>query len=160
LSDPAKRRRYDALGSNWKNGQDFTPPPGAAGGPRPGGTREWETIGDLGDFSDFFASIFGERSPAGTPRGGGGRPGRLSFPGNDIEAELPVSVVEAIRGARRRITIPGGRTLDVDIPAGSRDATVLRLAGQGEPGTNGGPAGDVYLHLRVEAHAPFRMVDD
>jgi len=164
LSDPEKRKRYDALGSNWKNGQDFTPPPGA-GGPRGTGgpSVQWEDIGDLGDFSDFFASIFGGHVPggrggrAGNARGGGRR---VSFPGNDIEAELPVAFEDAMRGGRRRITIPGGRTLDVDIPAGSREGTVLRLAGQGEPGAGGGPAGDVYLHLRIEPHPRFRAVDD
>jgi curved DNA-binding protein len=159
LSDPEKRARYDALGSQWRNGQEFTPPPGAQG-PRPGGAVEWE---DFGDFSDFFASIFGGRGP-GAGRATRGRPGsgggRVTFPGNDIEAELPVSLEETLRGGRRRITLPGGRSLDVDIPIGARDGTVLRLAGQGESGVNGGPAGDLYLHMRLTPHPRYRVSDD
>jgi curved DNA-binding protein len=161
LSDPEKRARYDALGSQWKSGQEFTPPPGAQG-PRPGGaTVEWE---DFGDFSDFFASIFGGRPPGagGAPRGarsGAGR-GRFTFPGNDIEAELPVALEESLRGGRRRITLPGGRSLDVDIPPGARGGTVLRLSGQGEPGVGDGPAGDLYLHVRLTPHPRYRVVDE
>jgi curved DNA-binding protein len=152
LRDPEKRKKYDALGAQWKNGMDFTPPPGGPGGPS--GRVEW---GDLGDFSDFFASIFGE-----PPTGRAGRRGRVrtTFPGSDVEAELPVTLDEALRGSRRRITLPGNRTLEVTIPAGAHDGTVLRLAGQGEPGTNGGPPGDLFLHLRLEPHPRYRVEGD
>jgi curved DNA-binding protein len=160
LSDPEKRARYDALGSQWKTGQEFTPPPGGAG-PRSGGAVEWE---DLGDFSDFFASIFGGRAPGagGAARGARHGPGggRVTFPGNDIEAELPVALEESLRGGKRRITLPAGRSLDVDIPPGARDGTVLRLSGQGEPGVGGGPAGDLYLHVRLTPHPRYRVADE
>ncbi|HWN89778.1 MAG TPA: DnaJ domain-containing protein, partial [Verrucomicrobiae bacterium] len=59
LSDPDKRSKYDALGQNWKNGMDFTPPPGAAGRSAEGFSAESFSAEDLGDFSDFFSSIFG-----------------------------------------------------------------------------------------------------
>src|SRR6185503_6987719 len=65
LSDPEKRAKYDALGDRWKNGADFTPPPGA-GAPFDGGSIDWE---DVGGFSEFFASIFG--APRGATRGSG-----------------------------------------------------------------------------------------
>src|SRR5262245_18477017 len=140
LSDPEKRRKYDALGANWKSGMDYTPPPGTEWGP-PGqgpGQGQWE---DFGDFSDFFASIFGGGATRGRARGGPGGM-RIEFPGADVEAELPVTVEELLRGGKRRITMEGGRSLDVDIPLGARDATVLRLAGQGQPGTGNAPPGD------------------
>ena len=151
LGDAEKRSKYDALGANWKNGMDFSPPPGA----EPGYARagEWE---DVGDVSDFFASLFG--------RGTGGRARRgdvrVTIPGNDIEAEMPVSLEELLRNTARRITLNGGRSLEVEIPRGAREGTVLRLAGQGGPGVNGGPPGDVYLRLRLVPHPRYRVAGD
>jgi len=147
LSDPDKRAKYDALGANWKGGMDFTPPPGSGRGPTV--TTEWE---DLGDFSDFFASIFG--------RPAGGRAGvRMPIPGTDIEGELPLTLEDVLHGAQRRITL-NGKSLDVTIPRGIRDGATLRLAGQGGPGVNGGPAGDVYLRVRLLPHPRYRVVGD
>src|SRR5688572_8019753 len=88
LSDPDKRGKYDALGANWKGGMDFTPPPGAARGSA--GSVEWE---DVGDVSDFFASMFGR----GRGRSERGESVRITLPGNDIEATLPVSLDEMLR---------------------------------------------------------------
>ena len=139
LSDPDKRAKYDALGQGWKSGMDFAPPPGAGWGAVDG--AEWE---DLGGFSDFFASLFGR---ATGPAGRGGV--RVTIPGSDVEAELTVTLEDLLRGGRRRIQLPSGRSLDVEIPLGAREGTVLRLAGQGEPGLNGGPPGDLYLRLRM-----------
>src|SRR6185369_4846541 len=131
LSDADKRARYDAVGSGYKSGTDFTPPPGSEWRTSTtAGPTEWE---DAADFSDFFASLFGR--PAG--RGGrtrrGGRDGvQVTIPGSDVEAELPVTLQDVLHGGRRRITLEGGRNLEVDIPTGVRDGTILRLAGQGE----------------------------
>ena len=157
LSDPEKRAKYDALGPDWKSGMDFSAQAGqpGAGRSRPGP----DDSADFGAFSDFFESLFGH--------GVGGRPGRgaasgtrIVFPGTDVEAELPVTLDEALRGGRRRITLPGGRTLDVKIPLGAREGTVLRLAKQGEPGMGGGPPGDLLLHLRLAPHPHYRVVGD
>ena len=170
LSDADKRSKYDALGASWKSGMDFTPPPGAGYGP-PGGqwrTAEPEEWGDLGGFSDFFSSLFGRASGrAGDGATGGGDRGRragrsvrFTIPGNDIETELPVLLEDLLRGGKRRIQLPGGRTIEVDIPRGAREGTVLRLAGQGEPGLNGGPPGDLFLHVRMVPHPRYRVVGD
>jgi curved DNA-binding protein len=149
LNDPDKRARYDALGANWKGGMDFTPPPDA-GGPR-AERVEWE---DLGGFSDFFASMFGGRAGR-SPRGGA----TITIPGNDMEAMLPLSLDEMLRGGRRRVTLDG-KSVDVTIPLGIRDGTVLRLAAQGEPGIDGGPPGDLYLHARLIPHPRYRVRGD
>ena len=157
LSDPDKRAKYDALGANWKGGMDFTPPPDTGRGPSV--TTEWE---GFGDFSDFFGSIFG-RPPggrAGAGRAGGDRAGvRMPIPGNDVEGELPLTLDDVLHGGQRRITVDG-RSLDVTIPRGIRDGATLRLAGQGGPGINGGPAGDVYLRVRLLPHPRYRVVGD
>jgi len=139
LSDPDKRAKYDALGANWKSGMDFTPPPGAAGR---GG--EASSVEDFDEVSDFFASLFGRAGARAGRRGV-----RVTMPGHDVEAELPVTLDDLLRGGKRRIQIGEGKSLDVEIPPGVRDGVVLRLAGQGGPGTNGGPPGDAYLHVRL-----------
>ena len=154
LKDPEKRSKYDTLGANWKGGMDYEPPPGSGPGPRwsTGQTGQWE---DVEGFSDFFASLFGSQPGARGSR----RAGRTSFPGSDVEAELPVTVEDLLRGGRRRITI-NDRSLDVDIPLGARDDTVLRLAGQGGQGVGGGASGDLYLRLRLVLHPRYRVQGD
>jgi curved DNA-binding protein len=143
LSDPEKRKKYDALGEHWKGGVDFTPPPGAEG--------------VSGDFSDFFESIFGRGTRAGSARGGAGR---VVFVGSDVESTMPVTVEELLRGGRRRVSLPNGESVDVEIPRGARDGTVLRVAGRGEPGINGGPPGDLYLYARLIPHPRYRVAED
>ena len=150
LRDADKRKKYDALGADWKSGADFTPPPGASWHPTDGAEGE-----DLGNVSDFFASLFGRSG------GRGGRGGvRATVPGDDLEAEMPVTLEELLHGGRRQVGLGDGRTLEVTIPRGTRDSTVLRLAGQGGPGINGGPAGDLYLRARLVPHPRYRVVGD
>ncbi len=155
LSDPEKRAKYDALGANWKSGMDFAEEPGPGPGRNAagsGGPVEWE---DLGHFSDFFNSIFGGSA------GRAGRGGvRFTMRGRDVEAELPLTLEELLRGGKRRITLNGDRSLDVDIPLGVREGTVLRLAGQGEPGSGDAPPGDLFLRVRPVPHPNYRVVGD
>jgi curved DNA-binding protein len=160
LSDPDKRRRYDQLGPDWKTGSDFTPPPGWE---RTSGT--YEDLGDIfgaagtgggaAGFSDFFEALFGAR---------GGRAGAgFAMRGRDMEAEIPLALEEAHRGIKRSITLQspnGPKTLDVTIPAGVRDGSVIRLAGQGTPGTGNAPPGDLLLYVRLQPHPLFTIVGD
>jgi curved DNA-binding protein len=169
LSDPDKRAKYDALGADWKSGMDFTPPPGAGAGPRSSPGAGWTTVDassfegmddDMGGFSDFFSSIFGQGGARSRGRRGARGGVRVTMPGPDIEAELPVTVEELLRGGKRRLSLDGGRQLDVEIPKGARGGTVLRLAGQGGRGINGGPPGDIYLRVRVAPHPRYRIIGD
>ena len=160
LSDADKRKRYDELGANWKSGADFTPPPGARNG-RVNFTDFADGFGgarSASDFSDFFESLFGGRGSARSSAD-------FRMPAQDIEAEISLTLEEAHRGVKRNITLQSSGTdrmksLEVTIPPGVRAGTVIRLAGQGEPGANGGPPGDLYLHVRIEPHPLFEIVGD
>ncbi len=138
LSDPEKRRRYDELGPDWQ----VPPPP-------PGTGRAGAEYGEFGDFDDFLESIFGRRS-----RGGEGF--AFSARGADVEAETTVTLEEAHRGARRVVELPTG-PLEVNIPAGVRDGSVIRVRGAGEPGMGRGAPGDLYVRVRLQPHSQFTL---
>jgi DnaJ-class molecular chaperone len=104
---------------------------------------------DMGDFSDVFGDLFGQRARAG-------RAGGVQMRGPDQYYTLEVGFLEAAKGAVRRITLPGGGTLDVKIPEGLADGKTIRLRGKGGPGLGGGPAGDALVTVSVAAHPVFR----
>jgi curved DNA-binding protein len=108
------------------------------------------------DLDDLFGGMFG-----GLGGGLGGGRDRGPAAGADQEAELEISVEEAYRGGRRSITVGGrqgtARTIDVTIPAGVTNGQRIRLAGQGGQGREGGPAGDLYLVVRIAPHPRYRV---
>ena len=155
LRDPDKRERYDRLGANWRSGEDVS----GTGGFRTGGFGDGRTgFGTDQDFSDFFESLFGGRPGAGRSRRGGGFGGAMR--GADHEAVLDLSLEEAAAGGSRHITLGDGRDYDVTIPAGVRDGQKIRLAGEGGPGADGGPSGDLFLRVRIAPHPRFRVDGD
>jgi curved DNA-binding protein len=174
LGDPDKRKRYDELGANWQDGAGgMAPPPGArrGRGRSPQGAPDFEFGGTTG-FSDFFESFFGGQGGGGfrsyRPDGSGlnEEEGSFAHPGGDVEADLLVSLEDAFRGSRRKVTLrrPGHdgvaeRTdsYQVRIPAGVHDGQRIRLAGQGSAGFGGGAAGDLYLRVRLARHPDFTL---
>jgi curved DNA-binding protein len=166
LRDPEKRERYDRLGANWRAGQDVSGSPGFddfaggaggfAGRGAPGGFGGFgETRVEFGEggFSDFFEGLFGSRTRTRT---GGGFDG-FSMHGSDQEATLELSLEEAARGGRRRISLGPGRDYEVNIPAGVVDGQRIRLAGEGAPGAGGGQSGDLFLRVRLKPDSRFRV---
>jgi curved DNA-binding protein len=162
LKDAEKRAAYDQLGTNYKGGQDFRPPPDwNAGfefsGGRPGG-------GDGADFSDFFASLFGRDFRGGGP---GHTPPHAK--GEDHHAKILIDLEDTFRGATRTITlrvpavdkqghvITRERVLNVTIPKGIREGQHIRLGGQGSAGRGEGTAGDLYLQVEFRAHPIYRV---
>lgn len=80
--------------------------------------------------------------------------------GRDVKYRLEVDFLDAVNGAKKRVTMPDGKPLDLSIPAGLEDGQTLRLRGQGEPGAGGGPAGDVYVDISVKPHPIFERDGD
>jgi curved DNA-binding protein len=175
LGDPAKRKKYDELGANWKSGAEFRPPPGwenFSGGQafhgRGAGSDEFEfQFGGTG-FSDFFEQLFGSvgRGRAGFGRAPGFEEEELAERGRDIEGDIMVTLEEAMHGSVRTVNVrrPVGRsvkteTCQVKIPPGVTEAQKLRLAGRGSPGAGGGAAGDLYLRVRLAKHPDFEVAD-
>jgi len=153
LNDPEKRKRYDALGANWKQGAEFHPPPGweTFGGGRPGGRRggrggvEFE-FGGTG-FSDFFEQLFGAR----------GRNGGFGFPmedtaerGRDLETDILISLPEAVRGSLRSIAL---RRI---VPC--RDCDGTGQQGRGTCATCGGTGQTVHTETH-QVKIPAGMLD-
>jgi curved DNA-binding protein len=166
LRDPEKRERYNRLGANWRAGQDVSGADGFEGfdfnGGGSGGGSGFRDVrvdfGEGGDFSDFFEGLFGSRM--GGRRGGGfGGFGGSGFStrGADQEATLELTLAEAAKGGRRKLSLGDGRDYDVNIPAGVRDGQRIRLAGEGSAGAGGGPPGDLFLRVRVKPDPRFRV---
>lgn len=168
LKDKKKRERYDALGANWKEGQDFTPPSGwqdVRFGQGAGGGFEGFEFGGSG-FSSFFETFFGnlEGQPYGRAtgrRGGGGTRARAPRAGPSHEAALEIGLEDLATGAAQTITLQSeagdgsSRTYDVKIPPGTRTGSVIRLRGQGGAGSSGGPPGDLLLRIGVRPHPRY-----
>jgi curved DNA-binding protein len=144
LSDPDKRERYDRLGANWRQREQEAPDASFEEFFARQGFGSDDTRVEFSD--DLFERLFGGR--------GGGRTGG-PLRGHDREALLELSLEDALEGGRRRLTLDE-REIDVNFPAGVRDGQLIRLAGQGGPGRDGGPPGDLYLRVGLKPHPHFR----
>jgi DnaJ-class molecular chaperone len=185
LSDPEKRKRYDQLGPNWKNGAEFTPPPGWGRV-----NVQFDDLGSMfsgGGFSEFFETLFGGAKPAGQAehrrRGTRARTGR----GQDAEAEMEISLEDAHGGGRHKITLQGTRpcvtcggkgatsgvvcttcrgagyvlspkTIDVNIPPAAREGSVIKVSKHGQAGAS--EPGDLYIKLKIKPHPIFTVSGD
>jgi curved DNA-binding protein len=161
LKDPEKRAAYDQIGSQWKPGQDFTPPPGWDAGFEFGGGG----FTGASEFSDFFEALFGQAAGAKTQTH---QRREFHMQGEDHHAKVMVALEDAFAGATRSISLAvpqyddaghittKTRTLNVKIPKGVTEGQRIRLQGQGGVGFGRGEPGDLYLEVAFEPHALFR----
>ena len=165
LSDPDKRKKYDQLGSNWKQYQNagtngmndiFS----QFGGGGQGASYNFEgnlgdLFGNIGGFSDFFDSFFGGRTKGRTA----GNPFSQTSKGTDYEANLNLTLEEAYNGAQKQFSV-NGKTIKVSISPGTQDGKKLRLRSMGAPGKNGGAQGDLYLNIHIINHPFYEVKND
>ncbi len=158
LKDADKREAYDRLGPHWKHGDNFTPP--SDEGPHANYRNAGFT--DTADFSDFFAQVFSDRQGRQQARGEG-----FQMRGQDRSLRIQISLLDSYQGASRTLSfavpeldargevrqIP--KTVNVTLPKGVTAGQRIRLAGQGGPGFNGGPAGDLFLEVEFEPDRHF-----
>ena len=173
LSDKDKRRKYDELGANWRQYESAGPGGPFGGGANPGAT--WNTGGGGfrtmteeemsemfggGDspFSDFFQTFFGGGGRGAERRGGRGRARQQK--GRDVEHEFELDLESAARGSVQRLALRHdgeARSVEVRIPPGVVDGSLVRVAGEGGHGTGGAASGDLFLRIRLKPHPVYQV---
>jgi DnaJ-class molecular chaperone len=173
LSDPAKRKKYDELGANWRAYENAPPgahpygggsPFGGAGGFR---TMSEEEMADMfgggnadSPFSDFFTTFFGGMGGQESTGSRAGRARPRNRKGQDSEHPFELALEDAIRGSVQRLQLRSdgeARTVEVRIPAGVTDGSRIRVAGEGGRGAGGGANGDLFLRVQLKPHPVFEV---
>ena len=147
LSDAEKRKKYDKYGKDWQQGEQYEKARQSQGGAKTQNTYQ----SDEGDFSDFFESMFGAASGGSSFR----RSSSAKFKGQDIQAELHLSLKDAFKTHPQTFTV-NGKAIRINIPAGVENGQTIKISGHGGPGTNGGPAGDLYITFSIINPTPFK----
>ncbi len=170
LSDVEQRKKYDELRAQYQqwqqtggrqqdfDWQNWSAQPGKGARVQYANPEDLEDLfGSASPYSDFFTNIFGQarRSGRGSGRGTPPSPRR----GRDVEYEVDLTLEEAFHGADRLLEIDGHR-IKAGIPPGVRTGSRVRLAGQGEPGHNSAPAGDLYLIVHTLPNETFEREGD
>lgn len=149
LSDPDKRKKYDAYGANWKQAEQFEQAKqqqsSRGGNPFAGSDEGHYSFGEGEDYSDFFASMFGNAGP-------GNR--QTWFKGSDYRASLQLNLSEAYKTHQQTFTV-NGKNIRITIPAGVENGQEIKIAGYGSPGVNGGPHGDLFITFAIHNDTRF-----
>jgi len=151
LKDPEMRRRFDAGEIDASGAEqhperkfyrEYAEQPGH-------GYQSTHGYEDFGDMSDMFADILRQRGAQGRQAGG------FDARGTDARYMLEVDFMEAVKGGKKRITLPSGDNLEVKIPEGTADGQTIRLRGKGGVGYGKGARGDAYVTVTVRPHKVF-----
>lgn len=144
LSDPEKRKKYDQYGKDWQHADQFERQHKSKGQSKYSGGQQFSAEDDS-DFSGFFESMFG----------GSGRSRQTKFRGQDYNAELKLSLIDAMKTHQQTLTV-NEKNIRITIPAGIENGQVIKLNGYGAPGANGGPTGDLYITFSIANHPLFK----
>jgi curved DNA-binding protein len=158
LSDAEKRKKYDKYGENWQHGEEHEQYAqqqqqrgqqySGFGGAQGQGFESFEGFNDGGDFSDFFQSMFGGA-------GGGRSRQQAKYRGQDFTAELRLTLREVSETHKQTLTV-NSKQIRITIPAGVENGQTIKIAGHGSPGSNGGPAGDLYITFSIANDPDFK----
>lgn len=154
LSDPEKRKKYDAYGENWQHADEFERQKQSQsqyqGQGQSGSYSDFGGSFDGGDFSDFFSSMFGNQGKSRQ---------QAQFKGQDYNAELQLNLRDILSTHKQTITV-NGKNLRITVPAGIADGQVIKLKGHGVPGTNNGLAGDLFITFKISDDIEFKRLND
>jgi len=160
LSDPEKRKKYDEYGANWKQAEQYEQNRGQQGGGYSYQDFGGGNFGGFGGFSsgesgysDFFENLFGGRGGRGTRSSGGSR----GYRGQDYQTELHLNLKDAAKTHQQTLDV-NGKKLRITVPAGVENGQQIKLKGQGGPGQNSGPAGDLYITFIIAPDPVFKRI--
>jgi len=145
LSNPENRKKYDQYGKDWKHADDFEAAKKQQSQSRRSSGHQFQQE-DGGDFSDFFESMFGgqERQQS-----------QSRFRGRDVNAEMHLRLTEVYKTQKQVVTV-NGKSIRLTFPAGIENGQIIKIAGHGTAGLNGGPSGDLYITFTVENDTSFK----
>ncbi|MBY0482681.1 MAG: J domain-containing protein [Chitinophagaceae bacterium] len=150
LSDPEKRKKYDQYGEHWQHGEAYEQANRARKNSGNEAGQGFSGSYSESDFSDFFASMFGNEA---TGRG----TAHVKFRGQDYQSELEIPLTEAFKSHQKTLHIHG-KNVRISIPAGIENGQVIKLKGYGGKGVNGGPDGDLYVTFHIPNHSNFKRL--
>ncbi len=146
LSDPEKRKKYDQYGKDWQHAEQFEQ---ARQSQQHHGKEKFSGDFSESEFSDFFASMFGETG------GGGFRQRQTKFRGEDYHAELQLNLSDVYKTQQQVLTV-NNKSIRITIPAGVENGQKIKIKGHGGAGINGGPNGDLYISFHIINNTKFR----
>jgi len=147
LSDPEKRKKYDQYGKDWQHAEQFEQARQSRPRAQHFGGEGFSGQFDEGDFSDFFASMFGDT--------GGFRQRQTKFRGEDYHAELQLNLIDVLKTHQQVLKV-NDKNIRITIPAGVEDGQKIKIKGFGGPGSNSGPNGDLYITFHIINNTEFK----
>ncbi|HUW06026.1 MAG TPA: J domain-containing protein [Williamwhitmania sp.] len=145
LSNPENRKKYDQYGKDWKHADDFEAAKKQQSQSRRSSGHQFQQE-DAGDFSDFFESMFGGQERQHS---------QSRFRGRDVNAEMHLRLTEVYKTQKQVVTV-NGKSIRLTFPAGIENGQIIKIAGHGTAGLNGGPSGDLYITFTVENDTSFK----
>ena len=145
LSNVENRKKYDKYGKDWKHADEFEKS-GYNPNQQQNSGRRQQSQEFSGDFSDFFESMYGNS--------GGGR-SQSKFRGQDVNASLQLTLQDVYTTQKQTLTV-NNKSIRITIPAGVENGQIIKIAGHGNPGANGGPNGDLFITFSILDNKNFK----